>query len=765
MDPGGRAASRSGGAPAGGTVWGDAVVTRWRRIVAAVALAGLPACVARGPLSEGVDTSGRRLVLVLDRSTSMRDNDPDDAARAGVELALALAGARDNVGVLTFAEDAEAVVPLRPAGGAAAREAARQALAGIERHGVSNVGRALERAREMLEAGGAPAGSWVVFLTDGVPYRQARGRRLSGGPGVDEAVAAIAAKGYRIFAIALGRGASTPFLSRLVASTGGAVVVARDPGELVAAFETVAVEALGYLRAERGDALIALPHTRRLAFLGRWDGAGRVGVVLRDGAPVEEGGLVRTPAQGPGPFSVALVEAPEAGAWRADLQGARETVLLLEPGFAVDLLPTPPVVASGAAVPVTVRLQGDPDVVARARASLRLRGRVEGGAGSSPAWTPLTPGEAAALRAPQAAEETAVRVVVEAEVTLGGRTYQVQRTRALTVQPGGGAAPVAGAPVAPTPLPLRLSVRPRSFSRLVWEDDALDAVRLTVRGDPSRATTVRCGDATLALPPGGSGVLVAPCPADGALTVTAEAQGEDAPPFRLQVQGDVRRHRLTPERVVLPATPAGVAARPLAVATSLEAAGGAAGAGAAGGPAGRAIVAPGALRLVGPSGHEVPVERGEEGWVSRPPADTPAGLYRGAVVVVVEEPRGLRSREVPVELEVLAPVRPPEAVSVHGAWGWVSRPIEVAWPTLDEVAVTITPGPLAGDGATIHPELDIRVVPLDGWSGARLSHEPRRFALQVFLSSDLPAGVYRGAVEVAVDGRALSIPVELEVRR
>lgn len=728
-------------------------MTRWQTIVAAVVAAGLAACAARGPLTEGVDASGRRLVLVLDRSTSMRDNDPADAARAGVDLALALAGARDNVGVVTFAEDPEVVVALRPAGGAAAREAARQALAGIERHGVSDVARALACAREMLEAGQAPAGSPIVLLTDGVPYRQARGRRLADGPTVDEAVAEIARRGYRIFAIALGRGASTPFLSRLVASTGGAVVLAPTPADLVAAFETVAIEALGYLRAERGDALTALPHTRRLAFLGRWEGAGRVGAVTRDDAPVDEAALVRTPAAGAGPFSVALVEAPEAGAWRADLQGARETVLLLEPGFAIDLAPTPPVVASGASVPVTATFQGDPALIEQAREGLRLRARIERDAGSATAWTALQPDQAASLAAPTVTEETAARVVLEAEVTLAGRTFQLRRTRALGLQPADGAPASAEPAAAAPPAPLELVVRPRGFSRLVWEGDPVDPVRLTVRGDPQRAVTVRCQGRELALPPGATGALEVPCPDDGVLVVTAEAEG--APAFRDEVRGTVRRFRLAPARVTLPATPAGVAARPHPVALALEASDGGGGA---------AQVA-GEVRLEGTSGHVVPVERAEEGWIARPPADAPAGPYRGAAVVVVDEPRGLRSRELPVELEVLAPVRVSEAVTVHGGWGWVSRPIEVAWPTLDEVPVTIAPGPLAGDRATIDPELDIRVVPLDGWSGERLSHEPRRFALQVFLSSDLPAGVYRGAVELAVEGRAVAIPVEVEVRR
>lgn len=727
-------------------------VARPKTLVALATVALLSACVAPRPLADGVDASGRRLVLVLDRSTSMRDNDPDGAARTGVDLALALVGARDNVAVVSFAEDADVVVPLRPAGGTASRSAMRSALDGLERQGVSDVGRALDTAREVLEAGDAPRGSSVVFLTDGVPYRQARGRRLADGPSTDEAVQALAARGYKIFAIALGRGASTPFLSRLVASTGGAVIVARDAGELVTAFESVAVEALGYLRAERAASLTVLPHTKRVAFLGRWEGAGSVGAVARDGAAVPDAELVRTPSSGSGPFGVALLEAPEPGTWTAELALARETVQLVEPGFSIDFLAgTPAAVPGGGEVPVTIGLSGDPDLVAKARERLTLRVRLERDGATAGAdvgaWTSLALDQTARLAAPVVTEETVARVVVEVEVVLGGRAFQLRRTRALTIQPGAGEAVT----VAPTALaPLELVLRSSGFQRVVWEGDALDPVRFSLRGDPTRAARVRCAGVTLDLAAGATGILQVPCPERGGLVVTAEAEG--AAPFRAELTGVVRRLRLAPASLTLPATPAGVDSAPAPLDLALE-------------PSGRVVVAPGPVTLVGPAGHEVAVERTDAGFVARPGADAPAGRYRGALVVVVEEPRGLRSRDLPLDLEVLAPVRTPASIDVQGAWGWVSCPVEVAWPSLAEVAVSIAPGLLTGEAATIHPDLDIRVVPLDGWSGERLSHEPRRFALQVFLSSDLPAGLYRGVVDLTGDGRAVSIPVALEVRR
>jgi hypothetical protein len=720
-------------------------------LAVAVSVATIAGCVAEGPLAERVDPDGRRLVLLLDRSTSMRDNDPQDAARSGADLAVALAGARDNVALVTFAETADVRVPLRPAGGTAARQALRQALDGVEREGVSDVAGALVRAREVLEAGDAPPGSSIVFLTDGVPYRQVRGRRLRSDVTVDEAVAAIAARRWRLFVIALGTEASTPFVGRLVASTGGAVVVAREPQDLVGAFEQVAVEALGYLRAERDAASIdVVPGTRRVAFVGRWDGRAALGAVTHDGAPAPEDAVIRGAVAGDH-VAVALLDGPAPGAWAAELPGARDRGLLVEAGLVLDLRPgTPDAVPAGGEVPVAADLGGDPALVARARERLTLRARLERDGDASGAWTAFTPEAPARLTAPAVAADTVARLVVEAEVTLGEKGYTLRRTRAITVQAAAGATPPPEVAPASPPATLDLAVRPSTFERVEWAGDPLDPVRLAVRGDPARAVHVRCGAATLDLAAGATGVLVVPCPEDGALTVRAEAEG--ASPWSSTLRGTVRRYRLAPAAVTLPETPAGVAAAPLPVAPTLA-------------PVGSAACSPVPIVLRGPGGAEVPVEQTVEGLVARPGADAPAGDYAGALVVIVDDPRGLRSREVPVTLKVLPAVRPPDPVVVKGAWGWVSRPVEVAWPSADDVAVTIAPGPLAGDDATIDPDLDIRVVPLDGWSGERLGHEPRRFALQVFLSSDLPAGAYRGAVSVSTSARTLSIPVEVEVQR
>lgn len=725
-----------------------------RRRVGAVpalvtALVGAAGCAAVGPLAERVDQSGRHLVLLVDVSTSMRQNDPDDAARSGVDLALALAGARDNVSVVTFAVDAEVRVPLQPAGDTAAREAQRRALDGVERNGVGDVARGLVRAREVLEAGAAPRGSTVVLLTDGVPYRQARGRRLAGEVTVEEAVGAIAAKGWRVVAIALGQEAATPFLADLVARTGGSVAPAREAGDLVRAFEAVAVEALGYLRAERGTPqATVVPGTRRVAFLGHFAGAGAVAAVARDGQPVAEARLVKTTA---GTFAVALAEGPEPGVWTAELPGAKSAVTLVEPGFAVELQDGAPprAVDAGAPVPIVARLVGDADVLQAVKGKLRWRARIELDWAHATPWVELRADDAGAqgsLEAPKVMAEAPLVAAVEATLEEGGRPLVLRRTRALTVRPGASAPAPAGAP-------LELEVGPQTFARAAWSDEALEPVTVKVRGDPKRAVTVRAGGRELQLGAGQRGELEVACPADGRLLVEASAEG--APPWRLTLRGEVKRLKLVAAPIQLGATPAGVPARPRPLDVKVE-------------PA--APLAFGDLVLTGPARARLPVERDEQGaLMARPPADAPPGRYAGTLEVrLQEDPDGLGSRSVPVTLEVLPPPKAPATVVIKGDWGWASRPVEVAWPGEDEVAVTITPSALVDEarGARLDPRFDVRVVPLDGWSGERLGPAPRRFAVQVFLATDLPAGTYAGAVAVAsADGGALTIPVRVEVAR
>lgn len=703
--------------------------------------------------------AGRHVVLLLDASTSMRENDPGRAADTGVSLALSLLGRQDGVAVISYARDAEVQVPLQAAGDGARRDRMRDALADVERNGITNFPGALRRARQVLEAGRSPPGSVLVLLTDGIPYEErGRGQRVIVGT-VAEEVEAIAARGWRIFAVALGQEAATPLLAEMVGKTRGAVFPARDADELVEAFQEVALEALGYLESERGaQAISVAPRTKRLAVVGRWPGAGgRPGALSHDGQPVDEARLVRSPSTAPAPLAAALVEDPEPGVWSCELSGARDALLFLEPSFGVELEPeAPPAqVASAKPFPVAVRLVGAEQVLADVlpRVSLRVRLQTEGSWAS--AWQPLTPDPAEPRRftrrlvAPRTAKDARLRVVVELELSGEQRPFALKRSRSLTVLAPAGAAP------APERLPpLQLSVEPPRVERVAWADEpGLEPVVLSVRGDPQRVATLQApGQDPLSLGPGERVELELPCPPQGGrLDLRAEADG--AAGWRAAVPVQVTRYSLQgPGRTLrLPAAPAGlVVERPHGLSLS---------------PQAELWLEAELLRGPGPG---IPLEIVEGGLRAELPADAAPGHYRGRLLVGTRERPGLTRREVEVLLEVQPPYAPPGQARLTGGWGWISGPVEVSWPSLEAVPVEVTPGPLLlrGEDARIDPQLDVRWQPLEGWDGQHLSVESRRLALQVYVSSDLPGGVYEGALELKGPGRdPLTVPVRLEVQR
>lgn len=721
------------------------------------------------PLVGEMDSSGRQVVLLLDNSTSMRETDPDRAADTGVSLALALLGRRDDVAVITYNRDAEVVVPLQIAGDAGRRDGMRAALADVERNGTTNFPAALARAREVLEAGNAPPGSVLVLLTDGIPYEErGRGRRFRGS--VEEELEVIAARGWRIFAIALGQDAATPLLSELVGKTDGAVFPARGPDELIEAFQEVALEALGYLESERGARAVQVPpRTKRLAVLARYpQPGGRPGALAWQGKEVFESRVVRSPGQGTAPLAVALVEDPEQGLWSCDLPGATDALLFLEPPFGFQLLPgSPPArVASGKPFPVAIRLAGSEltnlDVFRRAK----MRARLQRDAATGSSWVRLVQDPrdptrwSCRLVAPRVGKDATHKVVVELELT-GEVPFTLRRSRTLVVTGPGG----AGEPELP---PLELAVETPRIERSAWAGATeLDEAVVIVRGDPTRAANLTAPglDKLVVLAPGARATLELPCPLRGGrIDLAADAEG--AAPWRGSVPVVVRSYQLrgADAPLVIPPTPAGLTVtRELAFATE---------------PALPLLLVAEPLR--GP-GDPIPVELVEEGkrLSVKIPADAPPGTYRGRVLVRPSDPP-LPRREVQLVLEVQARYTPPGQARIAGAWGWVSGPVEVHWPSLTEVPVTLTAGefvrtgPLegqpeaagGGEPVRIDPELDVRWQPLDGWSGEALSSQPRRLALQVFVSSDHPGGLYEGTIRLDGPERdPITVPVRLEVRR
>ena len=137
----------------------------------ALLIAGLLAC--DGVLAQPEPTPpaalARDIVLVLDNSGSMRENDPATLIRQAVATFVERMDPDTHIGMVFFDSDAREVLPLTRLGDTTA-EALNQKLDGLDYRGRrTNLAAALERAIYSLkQQGRAEASRSVVFLTDGV---------------------------------------------------------------------------------------------------------------------------------------------------------------------------------------------------------------------------------------------------------------------------------------------------------------------------------------------------------------------------------------------------------------------------------------------------------------------------------------------------------------------------------------------------------------------------------------------------------------------
>ncbi|HYD41322.1 MAG TPA: VWA domain-containing protein [Anaeromyxobacter sp.] len=171
-----------------------------RLVFSLLALALLAVALARpqcGARREQTRRLGVDLVVALDVSRSMRARDvgPDRLARARLELEELLArSGGDRVGLVVFGGTAEIACPLTTD-----LEAFRMFLRGAGPDSIpdpgTDVGGALQRAREVLESAERAGRSRVVLLvTDGESHA----------PGAARAAAELAEAGIRVFALGVG---------------------------------------------------------------------------------------------------------------------------------------------------------------------------------------------------------------------------------------------------------------------------------------------------------------------------------------------------------------------------------------------------------------------------------------------------------------------------------------------------------------------------------------------------------------------------------
>ena len=236
----------------------------------------------------------RDIVLVLDNSGSMRENDPATSVRQAVAKFVERMDPDTHIGMVFFDSDAREVLPLTRRGDTTA-DALNQKLDGLDYRGRrTNLAAALERAIYSLKQQGRPEASRsVVFLTDGVIDMGDRAKDRDSARWLRDELAADAAdQGIAIFSIALGNQADVLLLHALAQKTEG-----------------------DYFRAERAEDLAAVLGETESALLSR--ATAPVPKVAEEPAPAPSppepaGGAEPAPAEPPTAPEIVAPVAPEA---------------------------------------------------------------------------------------------------------------------------------------------------------------------------------------------------------------------------------------------------------------------------------------------------------------------------------------------------------------------------------------------------------------------------------------------------------------------
>ncbi|MBC8103411.1 MAG: VWA domain-containing protein, partial [Cytophagales bacterium] len=158
----------------------------------------------------------RRVVLVMDRSGSMQDNNKIDQARGALRFAVAKLRPQDRFNVLTFSDRVEKFSPQLLDASPANIKRAQAFVEDIVADGGTNIGQALKDGIEQFPEKSAN-GNTLLFFTDGLPTVGQTNRETI----LREAVLENGAKRARVFVFGVGYDVDVPFLDNVAKSLRG----------------------------------------------------------------------------------------------------------------------------------------------------------------------------------------------------------------------------------------------------------------------------------------------------------------------------------------------------------------------------------------------------------------------------------------------------------------------------------------------------------------------------------------------------------------
>lgn len=320
------------------------------------------------------------LLLLLDRSGSMRQFDPDNLSLTGAGLLVAMLDPSDRLGLIPFDEGARLLLPLTRLGDG---QAARSALAriGPAAGQWTDIRAALEAAGQELDRAGAAGRRQAVLLfTDGYAETGPDGVP----PGYMEElftlVDRLAARGAPVYTVGLGD-ADHALLGQIAARTGAEAFAAASAPEVVTFFAQVlssikerqvlladeqvlvpgaqpAPQPAGAGALERS--LVIPAHTRLLTLSATGSGRLTLEGQMPGGGLLQRSAGLRV-ARGDG-YLVYSLPRPVPGLWQIRLQGEGRVQLYVQVESALRLHLQSPApfsrVQGGTELEVTVAVEG-----------------------------------------------------------------------------------------------------------------------------------------------------------------------------------------------------------------------------------------------------------------------------------------------------------------------------------------------------------------------------------------------------------------------
>jgi hypothetical protein len=707
-------------------------------------------------LVRDVQPEGKFLVCVIDVSESMDSQDPRHYNEMGAHLAVALAGSLDNFGAVSFGSRAQVLAPLRALSGRSGRRGLHDEIARAGRRGQTNFVDALRLAHGMLASARAPAGSSIVFLTDG--------RHNTGGEEADvlAEVRAFQARDWRIFTIGLSEEGESPLLQQMSVSTKGAHFPVQRAEELMMAFLTILGQIHNFMFFEgEPEPVHLLPGTDRFVYvvLKRTPDA-TVSSVLRDGLAVDPKSrwLYKHPeaADSRSDLEIVSIENPPAGLWDIAFQGdARVGAILQRPPFSVRLDES--LLRSdyyeGESLDLAVLVEGGgEDVIRHVRERGRASAQVRSPLGSREgprSDLAAAPGRGDPVRFSGRLELRPLRAAVPELQTLaaqfllpekGGGVWRREARLSVLVKPGKRPELLRAAPAV-----LDLGAR--------WSDAGTAAADLSLFAGVPRPTSlrslspaVRLGATSAVAVPEGARVQILVDPSElppGPFESSVEVVADGAPPIRIPV----RMHVGVVDRAL---ARDGLRLPDLAPGERIEAPL----------PAGTRDVSP----LEGPGSIATRIAEGK--LAIAVPADAKDGDYAGRLTLRAP---GLPDREAQLRLRVKPTkadltVEPAEVVLEAAKPGTYAKEVGLLLTYPRETELRIEPGDLKGKDGTILAAYVSLVPAEDGWNGATLAPGKRAMALvRVKVKSDHLNGEYAGTIRLSAANGTAELRVRVKV--